>query len=66
MTKLKIGDKAPDFSATTYDGKQIGLNDFLGKRGIVIFFYHKDGTPVCTQELVPFEIPTRSSLRRGN
>ena len=54
MTKLKIGDKAPDFSATTYDGKRIGLDDFLGKRGIVIFFYPKDGTPVCTQEACAF------------
>lgn len=54
MTKLKIGDKAPDFSATTYDGQRIGLDDFLGKRGIVIFFYPKDGTPVCTQEACAF------------
>ncbi len=54
MTQLKIGDKAPDFTANTYDGKRIALNDFLGKRGIVIFFYPKDGTPVCTQEACAF------------
>ncbi len=54
MTKLKIGDKAPDFSATTYEGDRIGLSDFVGKRSVVIFFYPKDGTPVCTQEACAF------------
>lgn len=54
MTKLKIGDKAPNFVATTYQGARITLDDFLGKRGIVIFFYPKDGTPVCTQEACAF------------
>ena len=54
MTKLEVGDKAPDFSTTTYDGRRIGLTDYLGKRSLVVFFYPKDGTPVCTQEACAF------------
>jgi peroxiredoxin Q/BCP len=51
---LKVGDRAPDFSATTFDGKRVALADYRGKRGVVLFFYPKDGTPVCTQEACAF------------
>ncbi len=54
MTKLRVGDRAPDFSATTHDGKSIGLADYLGKRALVLFFYPKDGTPICTLEACAF------------
>jgi thioredoxin-dependent peroxiredoxin len=54
MTKFEVGDHAPDFSATTYDGNKIRLADFLGKRALVLFFYPKDGTPICTQEVCAF------------
>jgi thioredoxin-dependent peroxiredoxin len=54
MAKLDVGDRAPDFSATTHDGKRICLADYLGKRGLVLFFYPKDGTPVCTKEACAF------------
>lgn len=51
---LKIGDVAPDFTATTFDGKQVSLSDYRGKRGVVLFFYPKDGTSVCTKEACAF------------
>lgn len=54
MAKFEVGDRAPDFSATTYDGNKIGLADFFGKRALVLFFYPKDGTPICTQEACAF------------
>jgi len=54
MAKLKVGDRAPNFSATTYDGNTIRLADFLGKRALVLFFYPKDGTSICTQEACGF------------
>lgn len=51
---LKIGDPAPAFTAKTSDGKQISLSDYHGKRGVVLFFYPKDGTSVCTKEACAF------------
>lgn len=49
MTTLKIGDKAPNFSAKDQDGNIISLNDYKGKK-LVIFFYPKASTPGCTAE----------------
>ena len=53
-SSLKIGDRAPDFTATTQDGKRVQLSDFVGKRGLVLFFYPKDGTAICTKEVCAF------------
>ncbi len=54
MPKLQVGDRAPDFSATMQDGSTIRLSDFVGKRGLVLFFYPRDGTPICTKEACSF------------
>ncbi len=54
MARIRVGDRAPEFSATTADGKTVRLADYLGKRAVVLFFYPKDGTPVCTQEACAF------------
>ena len=49
MTKLKVGDKAPNFSAKDEAGNTISLSDYKGKK-LVIFFYPKASTPTCTTE----------------
>lgn len=49
MTTLKIGDKAPNFSALDQNGKQHSLSDYKGKK-LVVFFYPKASTPGCTAE----------------
>jgi len=49
MTTLRIGDKAPDFSALDQNGKTVNLTDFKGKK-LVLFFYPKASTPGCTME----------------
>ena len=46
---LKVGQKAPDFSATTHDGNIIRLSDQQGKK-IILYFYPKDNTPGCTAQ----------------
>lgn len=48
-TSLKVGDKAPAFSAKDQNGKTIALKDLKGKN-IVLYFYPKDNTPGCTME----------------
>ena len=54
MATLKIGDRAPDFTAKTSAGGTIRLADYIGKKGLVLFFYPKDGTAICTKEACAF------------
>ncbi|MFA2567576.1 peroxiredoxin [Bacillus wiedmannii] len=42
-----------DFKLLTSTGKELRLNDYLGKY-IVLFFYPKNGTPGCTKEACSF------------
>lgn len=65
MARLSIGDRAPEFSATTYDGARISLTDFRGRRALVLFFYPKDGTPICTQEACAFRDSYQKFLAAG-
>lgn len=51
---LRVGDLAPDFTATAYDGKTISLQDYRGKSAVVLFFYPQDGTSICTREACVF------------
>lgn len=54
MTALAVGDRAPLFQATLQDGSRFDLADVIGKKAIVLFFYPKDNTPVCTKEACAF------------
>lgn len=49
---VKIGQKAPNFMATTTFG-QIQLKDYEGK-WLVLFSHPGDFTPVCTTEMIAF------------
>ncbi|NWG20347.1 MAG: thioredoxin-dependent thiol peroxidase [Chloroflexi bacterium] len=51
--KLKAGDIAPEFTATTETGATVKLSDFRGKR-VVLYFYPKDDTPGCTTQSCGF------------
>lgn len=51
---IKVGDKAPDFSLPSGSGQTVSLKDFLGKKSVVLFFYPKDETSVCTKEACAF------------
>lgn len=40
--RLKVGDKAPDFTLLAFDGhdlKKVSLSDFRGKKDVVLAFY---------------------------
>jgi peroxiredoxin Q/BCP len=49
-TTLKPGDKAPSFSAPSWDGSTVKLADFSGDSNVVLFFYSRDNTSGCTRE----------------
>ena len=47
---LKVGDKAPEFSATTDDGSVWDLKDHIGKENIIVYFFPAAMTTGCTKE----------------
>jgi len=51
---IQIGDNCPAFSLPDSQGKQIDVNDYLGQKILVLFFYPKDDTPGCTKEACAF------------
>nr|QCI04653.1 2-Cys peroxiredoxin [Apoglossum ruscifolium] len=53
---IRVGHKAPDFSATAVyeqEFKQISLSDYLGKY-VILLFYPLDFTFVCPTEITAF------------
>jgi len=38
---LKVGDRAPDFALPDQNGQTVRLNDFRGKKSVVLAFYIK-------------------------
>ena len=49
MSKLQIGDKAPEINAVDQNGNNITLAQYQGKK-VVLYFYPKDMTPGCTAQ----------------
>jgi peroxiredoxin Q/BCP len=54
MSSVAVGDVAPKFTATLQDGSTFDSAALLGKKSLVLFFYPKDNTPVCTQQACAF------------
>jgi peroxiredoxin Q/BCP len=50
---MEVNDKAPDFSTTDENGKEVALKDFRGKT-VVLFFYPKPDTRGRTKEASGF------------
>jgi len=51
---LDIGTPAPDFELLDQDGLPVRLSAFKGQSNVVLFFYPKDNTLVCTLEVCAF------------
>ena len=62
--KLKVGDKAPDFSINDQDGKLVNLPALRGKK-VVLYFYPKDMTPGCTAEACNLRDNYQYLMRQG-
>lgn len=65
MPTLAVGDKAPLFQATLQDGSTFDLASLLGRKAVVLFFYPKDNTPVCTREACAFRDSYERFLAAG-
>jgi peroxiredoxin len=58
-TKIKVGDKAPDFTLPDIDKNPRSLHEFLGKK-VVLAFFVGAFTSICTIEVCAF----RDSMTR--
>jgi peroxiredoxin Q/BCP len=54
MTVPLLNQPAPDFTAEAHNGQQVRLSDYRGGNVVVLYFYPRDGTPVCTKEACSF------------
>ena len=52
-TRLAVGERAPEFTLTDAQGKNVSLADYAGKN-VVVYFYPKAATPGCTTEACDF------------
>ena len=51
---LSIGDTAPDFEGTDQRGERVTLDALVKDGPIVLYFYPRDFTPVCTAQACTF------------
>lgn len=52
--ELKVGDKIPNFTAKNSEGNDFSIQDWIGKKVLVVYFYPKDNTPGCTTQACTF------------
>jgi thioredoxin-dependent peroxiredoxin len=51
---LKVDDVAPPFRGTDQNGREVALEGLVEQGPVVLYFYPKDFTRVCTQEACMF------------
>ncbi len=61
---LEIGDKLPKLRLPANGGREVGLQDYKGKK-LVVYFYPKDNTPGCTLEGQDFTALYKDFVKAG-
>lgn len=51
---IAVGEQAPLFDLPASGGRRVKLEDYRGKKNVVLYFYPRDFTPVCTKEACGF------------
>lgn len=62
---LKVGDKAPVFTARDQDGKNITLKEALMKGPVVMLFYRGQWCPHCSKQLSHFSDSLQAITEKG-
>lgn len=52
--QIEVGSKIPDFTLKDDSGKDFKVSNYIGKKKLVIYFYPKDESSVCTKEACAF------------
>jgi len=56
VLKVKVGERAPDFTLRAVSGGTVSLGDYLGKKNVVISFVPAAWTPVCSDQWPGYNI----------
>lgn len=56
ILKVKVGEKAPDFTLPSISGEKISLHQLKGKKNVVISFVPAAWTPVCSDQWPGYNI----------
>jgi len=56
VLKVKVGERAPDFTLPAVGGGKVLLGDYLGKKNVVISFVPAAWTPVCSDQWPGYNI----------
>ena len=51
---MNIGDKCPFFKGRDQNGEEYDVSSLIGKKNLVIYFYPKNETRVCTAQACSF------------
>lgn len=62
---LKVGRTVPDFELRDTNGQPVRLSALLQHRVVVLFFYPKDGSPVCSAEACSFRDAYQAFVEAG-
>ena len=54
--KVKVGDQAPLFTLPSISGEKVSLNQFQGKKNVVLSFVPAAWTPVCSDQWPGYNI----------
>jgi peroxiredoxin (alkyl hydroperoxide reductase subunit C) len=56
ILKVKIGQPAPDFTLPSISGEKVSLNQYRGKKNVVLSFVPAAWTPVCSDQWPGYNI----------
>jgi peroxiredoxin Q/BCP len=63
--QLSAGDSMPRFSLKNQNDSLINVQDYIGKKLLVIYFYPKDESWVCTKEACAFRDSITDFIKAG-
>jgi peroxiredoxin (alkyl hydroperoxide reductase subunit C) len=56
VPKLKVGDRAPNFMLPAVSGEKVSLDQYRGKKNVVLSFVPAAWTPVCSDQWPGYNI----------
>ena len=62
---IDVGDPAPHFLLPSSTGSMIGLDDYLQRKAVVLYFYPRDETLVCVAQACAFRDHYREFVDAG-